>query len=288
MSVTGQLKEYLELVKFEHSIFALPFALSGMLLAEPSGWPAPAVYFWVILAMVGGRTAAMALNRLIDRDIDRLNPRTSNRAIPAGRVKPLTAYLIVIVSIVIMSYAVFQLPPVCQYLLPVALIIIWGYSYTKRFTLASHFVLGFVLGAAAIGGWLAVSGQITIPVIIWGGAVMLWTAGFDIIYSTQDVDFDRHHNLFSLPAKIGTARALIVSRLCHLFTVLLLIITGFMISMSVFYYIAVIFVAGMLYYEQSLVSKDDLSRVNVAFFNINGLVSIAVLVFILLDKIIYL
>jgi 4-hydroxybenzoate polyprenyltransferase len=285
MSLLRQVKEYTELVKFEHSIFALPFALTGMLLATPSHWPAPLTYLWVLLAMIGGRTAAMALNRIIDRDIDRLNPRTKDRAIPAGRIKVSHAIILTVGSLLLMVLAVLQLPVICIYLLPVAILVIIGYSYTKRFTIASHFVLGFVLGSAATGGWLAVSGKLTIPAVLLGLAVILWTAGFDIIYSTQDMTFDAEQNLHSLPAKIGLGPALMVSRLCHLLAVVLLAAIAIFVPLGLFYWLAVFFTGALLFYEHSLISARDLSKVNVAFFNINGFVSIGILIFIMLDKV---
>ncbi|MEW5821758.1 MAG: UbiA-like polyprenyltransferase [Cyanobacteriota bacterium] len=286
MTITTRIKEYSDLVKFEHSIFALPFTLSGMLLSVTNKWPEPIIFAWVIIAMVGGRTAAMALNRIIDKNIDKLNPRTENRAIPAGRIKVSKALWLTIISLLLMILAVLQLPLICIYLLPVAIFIIIIYSYTKRFTVFSHFVLGFVLGSASIGGWLAVSGKITLPSILWGAAITFWVAGFDIIYSIQDEDFDKEQNLYSLPAKIGIAKSLFVSRSCHVLTVLLLFIMCFMLSTGTFIWLATLFTAVMLIYEQSLISANDLSKVNVAFFNINGFISIGFLVLTIIDKVI--
>lgn len=284
MVFISRVKEYIELVKFEHSLFALPFAISGMLLAKSSDWPEAIIFLWVIIAMISARTAAMALNRIIDRNIDMLNPRTKDRAIPSGRIKVLNATILVIISLIIMILSVFQLPLICIYLLPLAVFIIVIYSFTKRFTIFSHFVLGFVLGSAATGGWLAVSGNISWASVFWGISVIFWVAGFDIIYSLQDVNFDKQQNLYSLPAKIGVNKALIVSRFCHLMTVLFMFLVGIFISVSWFYWIAVIFVAGMLTYEQSLISSNDFSKINVAFFNVNGYLGIGILVLIIIDK----
>lgn len=286
MTVGSRIKEYAEMVKFEHSIFALPFALCGMLLAAPGEWPQKETYLWVILAMIGGRTAAMSLNRIIDRKIDKENPRTKNRAIPAGRIKTSKAMILTLISLIIMIIAVFQLPLICIYLLPVAVFIVIIYSYTKRFTIFSHFVLGFVLGAAAIGGWLAVSGKITLASILWGAAITLWVAGFDVIYSTQDIDFDRDHQLHSIPARFGLAKGIFISRLCHLMTVIFLISVAVLTSTGVVFSIGILFIALMLFYEQSLISAKDLSKVNMAFFNINGLISISFLMFTIVDKLI--
>lgn len=280
-----RIKEYFELIKFEHTIFALPFALSGMLLASVKGYPSIKTFIWVLLAMVGGRTAAMALNRLIDADIDKKNPRTLNRGIPAGRIKRISAFILVIFSFVIMIAAVWQLPLICKQLLPLAIAILVIYSYTKRFTHLSHFVLGGALGAAASGGWLAVSGEFSIPVVLWGLSVVFWVAGFDIIYALQDIDFDRENKLFSIPVWLGAKNSLLISKLLHVLTVIFLLILGMIYPVGIFYWLGLVFVFFMLLYEHSLLNKDDLSKINEAFFNVNGYVSIGVFVFILLDKI---
>lgn len=284
MSIKEKIKKYFELVKFEHSIFALPFALCGMLFATPGGWPQPMTILWVIIAMVSGRTAAMALNRIIDQKIDKLNPRTQNREIPAGKIKTSHALILTFISLTILTISVFQLPILCIYLLPVAIFIIVIYSYCKRFTVLSHFVLGFVLGSAAIGGWVAVSGELALPAILYGGAVTLWVAGFDIIYSTQDIDFDREYKLHSLPAKIGIKHSIFTSRVCHVLTIMLLIITGLLLNIGWGFWAAIILIAAMLTYEQSIISAEDLSKVNVAFFNINGIISIGFFALIIIDK----
>lgn len=284
MTIKAKITTYFELVKFEHSIFALPFALCGMIFATPNGWGDPLTFLWVIIAMISGRTAAMALNRIIDRKIDKLNPRTKDREIPAGKIKPLNALILTIISLVIMVLTVLQLPIICIYLLPVAIFIIVIYSYCKRFTVLSHFILGFVLGSAAIGGWLAVSGSITLPAILYGAAVTLWVTGFDIIYSTQDIDFDKQHQLHSLPAKIGLKHSITISRICHILTVLLLIIVGLLINTSWGFWAGVILIGSMLTYEQSIISAEDLSKVNLAFFNINGIISIGFFTLIIIGK----
>lgn len=276
--------EYFELIKFEHTIFALPFALSGMLLAS-STWPDIATLFWVILAMVSGRTGAMALNRVIDADIDKRNPRTADRAIPTGKIKKISALILTAFSFSVLTFAAWQLPVICRQLLPVAILILILYSYTKRFTNMSHLVLGSALGAAASGGWLAVSGKIEIPVILWGLAVTFWVAGFDIIYAIQDIDFDRKNRLFSIPAWLGVKKSLLVSKSFHLITITSLLILGIIYPVSYFYWTGILFVAGMLIYEHNLISENDLSKINAAFFNINGYVSISILLFVLLDKI---
>ncbi|EKE02946.1 MAG: 4-hydroxybenzoate polyprenyltransferase [uncultured bacterium] len=277
--------EYFELIKFEHTIFALPFALSGMLLASPDHWPQISTFIWVILAMIGGRTAAMALNRIIDADIDKINPRTSNRAIPAGKIKKISATVLAICAFCLLIFATWQLPLICRQLLPVAIIILLIYSYTKRFTNLSHLVLGSALGAAAAGGWLAVSGEIILPVILWGSAVVFWVGGFDIIYAIQDIDFDRENNLFSIPAWLGIKNSLFISKIFHIITVLLLIILGNIYQVGIFYWIGLILVSCLIIYEHSLLKENDLSKINAAFFNINGYVSIGLFICIFLDKI---
>lgn len=280
-----KLTEYFELVKFEHTIFAMPFALAGMLLAKPQEFPSVNIFIWVILAIIGGRTAAMSLNRLIDADIDKLNPRTSNRAIPSGKIKKISALILSILSFGLMIFATWHLPLICRQLLPVAIFILILYSYTKRFTNLSHLVLGSALGAAASGGWMAVSGSISIPVILWGMAVSLWVAGFDIIYAIQDFEFDRKNKLFSIPAWLGIKNSLLVSKFFHFLTIIMLIVLGSIYQVGMFYWIGILFAGFLLAYEHSLIKEQDLSKINAAFFNVNGFLSIGLFLFILADKI---
>lgn len=277
--------EYFELIKFEHTIFALPFALSGMLLAKIDGFPQISTFIWVILAMVGGRTATMALNRVIDANIDSKNPRTASRAIPANRINKSSGIILALLAFGLMIFSVWQLPLICKQLLPIAIFILIIYSYTKRFTNLSHLVLGSALGAAASGGWLAVSGEITLPVILWGLAIVFWVGGFDIIYAIQDIDFDRKNSLFSIPAWLGVKNSLLVSAGFHAITVILLLSLGLFYSVGTFYWIGLIFMAAMLIYEHSLINEKDLTRINAAFFNVNGYVSIGFFFFIFFDKI---
>ncbi len=282
--IVSSIKEYFELIKFEHTIFALPFALSGMLLAVADKFPDLMTIFWVLLAMVGGRTAAMALNRVIDAEIDKKNPRTANRAIPAGRIKKISTIILAILAFGLLILAAWNLPLICRQLLPLAIIILVIYSYTKRFTHLSHFVLGSALGAAAAGGWLAVSGEITIPVILWGFAVVFWVAGFDVIYALQDIDFDRKNNLFSIPAWLGVKKSLWLSRLFHLVAVAFLLILGIIIKTGLYYWLGIFFTLILLVYEHSLLKENDLSELNKAFFSVNGYISIGIFFFILFDK----
>lgn len=283
-----QIKEYFELIKFEHTIFALPFALSGMLLADLNNFPSLMTFFWVIIAMVGGRTAAMALNRVIDSEIDKLNPRTSQRAIPDGRIKKVSAIFLALVSFAAMILATLQLPVLCIKLLPLAILILVLYSYTKRFTKLSHLVLGSALGAAASGGWIAVSGTFTIPVLLWGIAIVFWVGGFDIIYAIQDIEFDRRHKLFSIPAAVGVKKSLLISKIFHIITVSTLILLGSIYLINSFlgysYWIAVLFISLMLIYEHYLLKDKNLANINPAFFNVNGYISIGFMLFILIGK----
>ena len=280
-----KIREYLELIKFEHTIFALPFALSGMLLAKVNGWPDYKTFIWVILAMVGGRTAAMALNRIIDANIDKKNPRTANREIPAGKIKKISAFILTLIAFGIMIFATVQLPSICIKLLPAAIFILGLYSYTKRFTNFSHIVLGCALGAAASGGWLAVSGEISLPVVLWGLSVVFWVAGFDVIYAIQDMNFDRENGLFSIPAWLGIKKSLLISKLFHIITVLFLFFLGIIYSVNPFFWAGVVFIVLMLIYEHSLLKEKDISKINMAFFNINGYVSIGLFLFIIAGKI---
>ncbi len=273
-NIKSKIFEYYELIKFEHTIFALPFALSGMLLASLEKFPPASVLMWVLLAMIGGRTAAMSLNRLIDAEIDKKNPRTIDRAIPAGRIEKNSVFIFAMAAFGVMIYAVWQLPLICKQLLPLAIIILIVYSFTKRFTYFSHFVLGGALGASAAGGWLAVSGEFSLPVVLWGISVVFWVAGFDVIYAMQDIDFDRKNKLFSLPSLLGIKNSLLVSRIFHLFTVFFFAILGLVYTVGIFYWIGTVFVSVMLIWEQSLLKENDLSKLNSAFFNINGYVSI--------------
>ena len=281
------LTHYLNLIKFEHSIFALPFALSGALLVKDSGFPEIKTIFLIILAMVGARSFAMSVNRIIDSDIDLKNPRTKNREIPEGKIKKSQAIIFSIVSLFIFTYAALNLPRICLFLLPIAALWFFIYPFTKRFTFLSHLWLGIALGASVLAGWLACKGEVTSPLpYILGLAVTFWTGGFDIIYACQDFEFDRESKLHSIPTKFGIKNALFISKIFHILTILFLSILGTLIHASFIYWVGVVFVLAMLLYEQSLVKENDLSKVNLAFFTVNGWVSIGFFVFILLEKII--
>ena len=278
---------YFNFIKFEHSVFALPFALSGAFLVKEVGLPDIRIIALIILAMVSARSFAMSVNRIIDADIDLKNPRTKNREIPEGRIKKYNAVVFSLISLLIFIYSALNLPKICLLLLPIAVVWFLIYPFTKRFTSLSHLWLGVALGASVLAGWLACSGNIRslIPYVL-GLAVAFWSAGFDIIYACQDYKFDKESKLYSIPAKFGIKNALFISRVFHLLTIILLIILGNVISASFVYWGSVIFVSVMLFYEQSLVKENDLSKVNLAFFTVNGWVSIGFFIFILLEKLI--
>lgn len=277
----------LEMIKFEHSIFALPFALLGMMwasLAEfGTGWPGGRIVFWIIVAMVSCRSAAMAFNRIADRDIDAVNPRTRMRALPAGLLKLRQVNLFLLGSIALFIVAAAMLNPLALALSPVALLVTLGYSLTKRFTPLCHLILGFSLGIAPAAAWIGVTGRLDATILWLTAAVTGWTAGFDIIYSLQDEEFDRENGLRSLPQTLGKARALVVSRALHLTAIACLVGAGWAAGAGAWYYVGVTAAAALLGYEQSLVKPNDLSRVNLAFFTLNGFVSMGLFIFALLD-----
>lgn len=272
----------LEMIKFEHTVFALPFAFLGAFLAA-RGWPGGDTSVWIIAAMFGARSSAMAFNRLIDRNFDALNPRTRGRALPRGILRPSRVLLFVVFSSALFIVAAGMLNPLALALSPLALFIVLFYSYTKRFTSFSHVALGLALGIAPVGGWVAVTGTLDFPPFLLAGAVLFWVAGFDIIYACQDFDFDRSHGLFSIPAQIGVRPALRVSILFHLLMLILLGVAFSLFSLSMVSWAGLFLVSLALLYEHSLVSHDDLSRVNAAFFTINGLVSVTLSLFVGLD-----
>ncbi len=277
-----RLRLYLELLRFEHTLFALPFAYAGMLLAA-EGWPGWPTFLLVTLAMVGARTMAMALNRLIDWRMDALNPRTRNRHLPKGLVKPWETLLLALFGLGLLVYAGLRLNPLTARLLPVAVFFLTFYSYTKRFTWLCHYVLGLTIGAAAAGGWIAVTGSFA-PTAYWLWAgVGLWIAGFDILYATQDYAFDRAFGVQSVPARFGIPRALEAARATHLLAWLALLGAGLAYGAGPFYYLGLFLVGGLLLLEHRLVSPEDLSKVDQAFFQANVGVSLGMFLFIVLD-----
>jgi 4-hydroxybenzoate polyprenyltransferase len=278
---------YLEMIKFEHSIFALPFAMTGMMWGSmslsKSPWPGWGPFLWIVVAMVSCRSAAMAFNRIADRDIDALNPRTRMRAIPAGLLHLTQVSVFFYGSLAIFLAAAALLNPLALALSPLALLFTLGYSRTKRFTWLCHYVLGFSLAIAPAAAWIGVTGALDPAILPLVGGVMLWTAGFDIIYALQDDDFDRENGLFSIPQTFGRRRALAISRGSHLGAILLFALAVYAVGGGIWAWLGVVFAAVLLGYEQSLVKPDDLSKVNMAFFTLNGFVSLGVFGFMLLD-----
>jgi len=283
--VLDKARDFLTLIKFEHTVFALPFAYLGMLLAPRAGGPTWYQFFWITVAMASARTLAMGANRIIDRTIDARNPRTAGRPLASGRVKVSTAWIGTAMSAAVLTVAAWRLGPLPLILLPGAALFLVGYSYTKRVTWLSHFVLGFTDGLAPMGAWAAVRGSLfttgDVPAWILLGAVTTWIGGFDLIYACQDVDFDRQSGLHSIPARFGTGVALHLSSACHLLTVALLFWLGVQVGLAWPYWLGVLVSAGLLIYEHRLVRPDDLSRIDVAFFNVNGYISVTLFVSVL-------
>lgn len=273
---------FFELVKFEHTVFALPFAYLGVVLSA-EGRPPGAVVLWVTVAMVGARTTAMALNRVIDRHIDARNPRTRSRHIPRGTVSPRVAWGLAAVFALVFALAAAQLNPLAVKLLPLALAILTVYPYTKRFTWLSHFVLGLALACAPAGGWVAVTGRLDWEAVLLASVVVFWVAGFDIIYALQDLDFDRREGLKSIPVRWGMEGALAAARASHALTVVLLAAVWRLLGLGPVFLAGVAVIAGLLFYEHALVRPGDLSRLGVAFFNVNGAVSVLLFIFTLAD-----
>jgi 4-hydroxybenzoate polyprenyltransferase len=278
-----RLRLTLDMIKFEHSVFALPFALTGALLAfRESGYELPNLWSkiaWIVVAMVGARSAAMAFNRLVDADIDGRNPRTRMRHLPAGHLSRAFTWAFVVIASAVFFLAAGALNPLCLRLAPAALSIVFCYSFTKRFTSFSHLVLGFSLGIAPAAAWIAVRGSLD-PRILWlTGAVTFWTAGFDVIYSCQDYEFDCEESLFSIPRILGIAGALRAARVLHIFMIACLLALVYSLHLGVLALAGVAAIVGLLLYEHSLVKANDLSRVNAAFFTMNGYVSVLFFLF---------
>ncbi len=269
---------FLEMIKFSHTIFALPFAFSGALLAA-GGLPSAGQVFWIVMAMVGARTTAMGLNRLIDAEIDARNPRTAGRAIPAGLIGKGTTLVFILLSLALLLAAADRLNPLCLKLAPLAVFFLVLYSYCKRFTSLAHVVLGICLAAAPMGAWVAIRGSIEAPALILGGAVLFWVAGFDILYALQDMEFDRKAGLHSIPVALGVEGSLWAARIFHL--VMLALLLGLFITMRLggFFMAGIVVSAAMLLYEHWLLRDGNLEKLDAAFFNMNGYISIAILVF---------
>jgi 4-hydroxybenzoate polyprenyltransferase len=269
----SRLATYLSFIRVSHSVFALPFALVGALLAarqHPVGW---AEVGWIVLAMVAARSAAMGFNRLVDARFDALNPRTSMRELPRGALSNAEATTFVAVSAAVFVYAAWRLSPLCAALSPVALAIVFWYSLAKRYTSYTQLFLGLAMAVAPVGGWLAAGGRGGWEPWLLGLAIGLWVGGFDVLYACQDVDFDRAHGLRSIPVRFGITRALAIARAMHVGTIACMTLLGVVASLGPLYIAGVVLVAALLAYEQSLVSPDDLSQVKRAF-DLNGYVGI--------------
>lgn len=263
----------LEMIKFQHTVFALPFAFLAAFTAA-SGIPPVRTIVWIVVAMIGARSAAMAFNRLVDARIDLENPRTSARALPAGLVTKSFVIAFTIASIALFVFAAWQLNSLALFLTPLALFVILGYSFTKRFTSLAHLVLGLALAIAPAGAWVAVRGTLDVAVLPLSLAMLLWTSGFDILYSMQDLDFDRSRGLYSIPSRLGGRRALLTARLLHVGALGALALFGVLNEFGVIYFAGLIPAAGLLIWQHSIVREDDLSRINAAFFNANGMLAI--------------
>jgi 4-hydroxybenzoate polyprenyltransferase len=278
---------YANFVKLPHTLFALPFALVGVVLASRNVDATPLAVLWITVAFTAARFAAMGFNRIADRELDALNPRTRARELPSGAISLTEAYVSVLVASGVFVAAAWQLNPLCFALSPAALAWVFFYSYTKRFTTWSHLVLGLGLAIAPVGGYLAVTGAWSEPwwmLAALAAAVATWVAGFDVLYALQDLEFDRQHGLYSAPAALGEHGALTAARLLHGVTVLALVIAGIGAAVGVLYWAGVAVVAGLLAYEHSLVKVGDLSRLDAAFFTMNGVISITFFAFVLLER----
>jgi 4-hydroxybenzoate polyprenyltransferase len=278
IAMIGKALLLLKAIRFEHTAFALPFALMSAFVAA-MGWPRPWLLLWILVAMVGARTAAMAFNRLADLPYDRRNPRTEGRALVTGALRTRQLWLVLISAAAVYFLAAGMLNRLALTLSPFALALLLGYSYTKRFTVWTHWMLGCCLGLAPIGAWVAVLGRIDLPPIILCLAVTTWTAGFDIIYACQDVEFDRKHKLFSLPARWGAKHALIVSTANHVVTFWLLALFGEVAHLGALYFAGVILLIPVIWYEHHIVRPDDVSRAEIASFFANGVFSIVLFLF---------
>ncbi len=279
-----KIKILLEMIKFEHTLFALPFAFTGALLAA-RGIPPGRTILWIIVAMVGARSAAMGFNRWADRKIDAENPRTKDRALPKGLVTPAQVIVFTAVSAAVLVFAAYMLNPLSFYLSPVALAVVFFYSYTKRFTFLSHVFLGLGISGAPLGAWIAVTGKLELPALVLGFAVLFWLLGFDVLYALQDMEFDRGKGLHSIPQRFGIRRSLWISRASHAVTMAALFSLAGLLPLGWLYLAGVLVSLCLMVYEHSLVRENDLSKLNFAFFNMNANISIAIFCFTLLDTV---
>jgi len=280
---------FLQMIKFEHTVFALPFAFMGALLGSVvmfGALPSWGKIGWIVIAMFGARSAAMGLNRLIDRISDAKNPRTAGRAIPAGLLKAGEVVLFIAFSFFLLFWAAFKLNPLSAKLLPIAVFFLVFYSFTKRFTWACHLILGLTIALAPLGGWVAVTGTVDWTSMVFYFTIVFWTAGFDIIYSCQDVEFDTREGLFSIPVRFGVAQALVIARVFHILTGVGFVSLLFITDLSWWYVVGMLIAYIILFYEHHIVSPSDLSRLQTAFFTMNGVLSIVVFSFTLIDLVV--
>ncbi len=274
----NRIKIILEMIKFPHTVFALPFAFTGAVLAA-GGMPAWGKVLWITLAMVGARSGAMGMNRLIDAEIDARNPRTSSRAIPAGILTKAQVGLFSAASFALLVLSAYMLNPLCFKLSPVAIAVVTFYSLAKRFTWAAHLVLGISLGLAPVGAWAAIRGTIDLPAVVLGAGVLFWVAGFDIFYALQDMEFDRREGLHSIPSRLGLTGSLWAARLLHVMAVAALAYIAIPLGLGPIYMFGVVVAACLLLYEHILLRGGDLTKLDSAFFNMNGYISVTVFVF---------
>ena len=282
----NKIRVFLEMIKIEHTLFALPFAFMGALVGDiviNDQLPSWSQIGWILMAMVGARSAAMALNRMIDAAIDARNPRTANRAIPAGLLKIGEVLLFTIISFGLLIWAAAMLEPLSFYLLPIAVFMLVFYSFTKRFTWLCHVVLGLTIALAPLGGWVAVTNEIGWEAVIFYVTIACWTAGFDIVYACQDYEFDKNEGLYSIPVRFGIASSLKIARGFHIATAIGFVVLFLLTSLSWWYLIGIIIALGLLIYEHLIVKPNDLTRLNTAFFTMNGVLSIVVFAFTFID-----
>lgn len=282
MTVFNRIKIFLEMIKFAHTIFALPFAFTAAVLAA-RGLPTLSQTLWIVVAMVGGRTAAMGLNRIIDAEIDAKNPRTRSRAIPAGLIGKGTVLVFVVIGILFLVYAAYRLNPLCLYLSPLIIFFLVLYSFCKRFTALAHIVLGICIAFAPLGAWVAIQGKIEGPALLLAGSVVFWLAGFDTLYALQDLDFDRSQGLHSIPVRLGVKGSLWIARAFHLVMLGLLVALYMAMGLGIFFLIGLGITAALLFYEHWLLRTGDLTKIDMAFLNMNGYISINIFVFTLID-----
>ena len=278
MSILNKAVLYLRMIKIEHSVFALPFAFASALLAA-GGIPEVEKILWITIAMVTARASAFGFNRIIDRKIDALNPRTANREIPTGKIKLWEALLFTFVCLAVFVYSAWMLNPLCFKLSPFAIFILFIYSFTKRFTWTCHFILGLALSLAPLGAWIAVRGSFDWEITLMVLTVIFWLAGFDTLYALWDVDFDKKYGIYSIPRVFGVKKAVYLARLFHFIAWSFLALTGLIFKLNIFYWLGMAVVAYLFIHEHRLVKPNDLSKINIAFFNMNGYISVTVFLF---------